>query len=78
MPEVTCPSCGQRGETNLDSAEFEARGQWKGKPVRRCRNCGAGMTIHPSVLLRPKAKLIDAGVWQKMEASWGREFGRRD
>jgi CheY-like chemotaxis protein len=73
MPKITCPNCGQRGRTEAWSEEFELRGQWQGKPVRKCHNCGAGMTVVPS-LTGAKAKLIDEALWDEMEKSWERPF----
>jgi hypothetical protein len=74
MPKITCPNCGNRGLTDIGSEDFEPRGQWERKPVRKCKRCGIGMTVHFS-LLGPKAKLIDHATWQRMEETWVKEFG---
>src|SRR2546423_86785 len=77
MPTIQCPSCGHRGRTELDSEAFEVRGALEGKPVRKCRSCGAGMTVGLG-LTGAKAKLIEPALWQEMEASWARAFGDAD
>lgn len=69
MPLITCPSCGNVGPTEYGSDDFETRGQWQRKPVRKCLQCGAGMTVHFR-LGGMKAKLIDAPTWQRMETAW--------
>jgi hypothetical protein len=74
MPKITCPSCGNRGGTEIGSSAFETRGQWEGKPVRKCLECGAGMTVGLG-LRGTKAKLIDSSTWGHMEQVWGTEFG---
>lgn len=53
------------------------RGQLHGMPVRKCLNCGAGMTVVPS-LRGAKAKLIEPDLWQRMQQSWAREFDESD
>jgi hypothetical protein len=56
---ITCPSCGNRGKA-FDETSFETLGRagQHGMPVRGCRQCGAEMTVHPS-LFGAKAKLVD-------------------
>jgi hypothetical protein len=71
---LTCPSCGRFGESGLAEvgppAEFEIRGQLRGKPVRKCKNCHCGFTAG-----RFRTKRIDDHLWARMEESWAREFG---
>lgn len=74
MPTIKCPNCGSRGGTEVDSDAFDVRGQLQGKPVRKCRTCGEGVTVGVG-LTGAKAKLIDTDLWGEMEASWAREFG---
>jgi hypothetical protein len=69
MPKITCPTCGQRGQTEEGSKDFESRGQWEGRPVRKCLNCGAGLTVVPS-LLGAKARLIEPPLWNRLEEVW--------
>jgi hypothetical protein len=73
MPTIKCPTCGRKGGTEVGSHTFEVRGQLQGKPVRRCRNCGAGMTVGLG-LTGAKAQPIDPDLWRTMEASWAHEF----
>ena len=51
-------------------AAFEIRGQWQGKPVRKCNACGSGLTVGVF-----GAKRIDDGLWARMQDSWNRNFG---
>src|SRR5256885_11539102 len=80
MPRLTCPVCGQRGDVRSEEF-FETRGRMpnRGMPVKRCRSCGSGLIVRPRVFPPgTKAEVIPAGAWQKMEASWSREFGPED
>jgi hypothetical protein len=71
--EIRCPSCGNAGEASVDdSGAFEVRGQFQGKAIRKCRKCGAGLTIGG---LFGKPKVIPKDQWQRMEEVWHREFG---
>ena len=74
--EIICPSCGNRGEADLDDkGAFEVRGQFQGKAVRKCNNCGTGLFVGLfSGGLFGKPKLITADLWQSMEETWKREF----
>lgn len=47
------------------------RGTWQGKPVRKCVQCGAGMTVG----FPKRISLIEQGLWARMEASRARESG---
>src|SRR5256885_1106211 len=64
--KIRCPNCGNRGETRLDSDAFDARGMYEGKPVRKCRQCGAGVFVLPP----RRVKLIDPQLWHRIEAAW--------
>jgi hypothetical protein len=44
---------------------------WQGKPVRKCVQCGAGMTVG----FPKRISLIEPGLWARMEASWAGELG---
>lgn len=78
MPTIACPSCGASGSTTIDSTSFEIRGQWRGKSVRRCRACGAGMTVHLG-FRGVKAKLLDEELWARMQVEWHANGpGKRD
>ena len=69
MPTITCPSCRVKGPSESGSPEFETRGQWKGKPVRKCRACGAGMTVRLG-FTGVKTNQIEKGLWSRMEQEW--------
>jgi hypothetical protein len=71
MPKITWPNCGNRGLSDLGSEDFEARGQWEAKPVRKC--CGAGMRVGFG-FRGPKTTLIDSTTWRRMEELWNCEF----
>ena len=72
--QIRCPSCGASGTDGMsqlgEKVAFEIRGQWKGKPVRMCNACGAGLTIGVF-----GAKRINDALWSRMQASWKRNFG---
>jgi len=70
--ELICAACGNRGKTPIDdSSTFELRGKFGGRPVIKCRKCGAGLFVR--IFGRPK--LIDADLWKRMEEIWERRFG---
>lgn len=74
--EITCPACGKRGEATIDDrGAFEVRGQFQGKAVRMCRNCGTGLFIGPfSGGFFGKPKAIPSSLWERMLKVWEREF----
>ena len=78
MPQLKCPSCNSRGEVRETEEFYEVRGVWPDGhwPVRKCRNCGAGLIV--KIRLAPpgaKAKRIDDATWAAMEASWHLSLG---
>jgi len=78
MPhETRCPACGNVGEDSVvDGGAFEVRGQFQGKAIRKCRNCGVGLSIGPfSGGFLGKPKVIPKDQWRRMEEVWRREFG---
>ena len=69
---IRCPSCGNEGEATIDeSGAFEVRGQFEGRPIRKCRKCGVGLVF--GIFGSPK--LIPVKVWNKLEKMWEEEFG---
>ena len=68
---ITCPKCGNYGEARVDNkGAFEVRGQYEGKPVRKCSKCGSGIYLG----MLGKAKLIPTELWKRMEELWNKEF----
>ena len=44
--KIICPKCGNTGDARIDDkGAFEVRGQYKGKPVRKCFKCGVGIYL---------------------------------
>jgi hypothetical protein len=77
MATVRCPNCGVKGELRGPAEAFEPRGHLPDeRPVRRCRNCGAGVVLRDR-LIRPgvKAELVDPAVWRRLEDRWWELFG---
>lgn len=80
MPrELKCPVCGNTGGATTDGqSAFEVRGQFQGKAVRRCNECGAGLAIGlMSGGLFGRPRVIPDELWQRMQASWNRAFGNK-
>lgn len=78
MPkEIICPKCGNQGKADIDDkSAFEVRGQFQGKPVRKCKKCGTGIFLGAfSGVFFGKPKIIPPDTWEKMEETWKREFG---
>ncbi|MDI6891519.1 MAG: hypothetical protein QMD08_00770 [Actinomycetota bacterium] len=75
--QIVCPSCGNMGEALIgDSGAFEVRGQFQGKAIRKCKKCGAGLSIGPfSGGFFGKPQVIPKDQWKHMEEIWNREFG---
>lgn len=54
-----------------DDSDFEVRGQFQGKAVRRCRKCGAGLLVGLfSGVWLGKPQTISPELWAKMDALW--------
>ncbi len=70
--KIRCPSCRTKAEIQ-DEELFEVRGQWRNRPVRKCLTCGRGLRLP----LAGPTQLVPAELWERMEASWEREFGPR-
>jgi predicted RNA-binding Zn-ribbon protein involved in translation (DUF1610 family) len=74
MPTLTCPRCGNRGEIRANGGAFEAawplaRGHF---PVRRCRECGAGIIVRPKFLVGTRPTLIPDDTWRRMQETFVR------
>ena len=75
MPQLKCPECGNRGELRGTEESFEIRGKtpeghW---PIRKCRQCGAGLVVKPLLgflFFRPRAHVIDTETWGRMQRLW--------
>lgn len=70
---ITCPACGNRGDAS-DDVHFEVRGQFQGRPVRKCLRCGLGLYVR--AFGRPD--VIPDSLWRQMEDMWESEFGSAD
>ena len=81
MPTLTCPRCGNSGAIRADDGCFDAvwplaRGHF---PVRKCRQCGAGIIVRPKFPCGTRSSLIPDDAWRRMEEtfaqrdSWGAE-----
>jgi len=72
---LTCAHCGNRGRAGLravgEAEAFDIRGVLRGRPVRKCNECQAGVTVGAFGRTKP----IEAALWREMTASWEREFG---
>ena len=66
---MKCPACGNKGNAN-DGLHFDVMGQVDGTPIRKCLNCGAGLSAGSF----GKARVIPASLWAKMEAEWSQAF----
>jgi DNA-directed RNA polymerase subunit RPC12/RpoP len=72
--KVKCPSCGHEGVDRFslplereDEGGFEVRGRYRGKAVRKCLNCGAGIFVKS---LPPRYKAIPPSMWAEMQRQW--------
>jgi hypothetical protein len=69
MTTLTCPRCGNSGAMRGDDRAFEPVWQAAREhfPVRRCRQCGAGIIICPRFLVGMRPTLIPDDNWHRME-----------
>ena len=72
MPkEIRCPACGNVGQATTGAeGAFDVRGQFEGRGVRKCRSCGAGLTLG----WFGSAKIIPSPTWENMEELWEKEY----
>ena len=77
MSTLTCPRCGNRGELRGDDRAFEA--VWAAArehfPVRRCKQCGAGIIVCPRFPLGTRPTLIPDDNWHRMEQMFAHAAG---
>ena len=62
----------------MSEEAFEPRGQWPDGhyPVRKCRQCGAGIIVRPKFLIfGARPVLIPDETWSKMEREFSRAVG---
>jgi hypothetical protein len=70
---ATCPRCGTSGIISIDGlGAFDIRGQFEGKGVWKCNNCGSGLFSNSTIgIVDGKLKLIPDEVWNNMKRQWG-------
>lgn len=77
MPMLTCPRCGNSGAMRGDNRAFEA--VWPAArehfPVRRCRQCGAGIIVCPRFPVGTRPTLIPDDNWHRMEQMFAHTVG---
>ncbi len=67
---MKCPKCG-----HMSASGFEVRGQFEGKAVWKCKECGTGLLVGPFLGSWGSPKIVPEETWSRMEKMWKEGLG---
>jgi rRNA maturation protein Nop10 len=78
--KIKCPHCGEKGTDDAPynvgepirresqkQYAFEVRGNYTGRPVRKCLKCGKGVRV---TFLPPRFKKVSDEEWDYLQEQW--------